>query len=160
MALSLFSPAFTHAGPIPARYTGDGPDLSPPLSWHGAPDGTVAYALVMDDPDAPDPEAPRRVWVHWLVSDLPASTLSLPEAASGRALPAGSHEGRNDSGDDGYGGPYPPIGRHRYFFRLYALDSRTSLRPGFTKADLLKVIEGHVLASAELMGTYQRPASA
>jgi Raf kinase inhibitor-like YbhB/YbcL family protein len=110
----------------------------------------------MDDPDAPDPAAPRRTWVHWVVCDLPASTTSLPEGASGKLMPSASSEGKNDSGGIGYEGPYPPVGSHRYFFKLFALDTRVGLRAGQTKADLLKAIDGHVLASAELMGTYER----
>jgi Raf kinase inhibitor-like YbhB/YbcL family protein len=156
MALTLSSPAFAHGSEIPERFTGDGPDASPPLQWSGAPEGTKAFALIADDPDAPDPAAPRRTWVHWVVSDLPASASSLPEGASGQAMPAGSSEGMNDSEGNGYSGPYPPIGRHRYFFKLYALDAPVGLRAGHTKTELLKAMEGHVLASAELMGTYSR----
>ena len=156
MAFTVSSPAFSHGGEIPAQFTGDGTDESPPLNWSAAPEGTRAFALIVDDPDAPDPAAPRRTWVHWVVSDLPGGTLSLAQGASGRAMPAGSSEGRNDSGTNGYEGPYPPIGRHRYFFKLYALDSPVGLRVGHSKADLLTAIEGHVLASAELMGTYAR----
>jgi Raf kinase inhibitor-like YbhB/YbcL family protein len=155
MTLSLFSSAFASGDPMPARYTGEGPDVSPPLSWHGAPAGTKTFALIVDDPDAPDPAAPRRTWVHWVAWNIPATVSSLPEAASGHAMPEGSCEGKNDSGDVGYGGPYPPIGRHRYFFKLYALDSTIGLGPGHTKAELLKAMEGRALASAELMGTYE-----
>ena len=140
---------------MPARFTGEGADVSPPLSWAGAPAGTVTFALIVDDPDAPDPAAPKRTWVHWVLCDIPAGTTSLPEAASGGALPPGCTEGANDSGDHGYSGPYPPIGRHRYFFKLYALDRKLGLRAGVTKAELLKATEGHVLGSAELVGTYE-----
>jgi Raf kinase inhibitor-like YbhB/YbcL family protein len=157
MPLTLTSPAFTEGGAIPARFTGDGDDKSPPLQWSGAPDRTKAFALLADDPDCPDPAKPRRTWVHWVVADIPAATSSLPEGASGRAMPAGAVEGSNDSNDIGYSGPYPPIGKHRYFFKLYALDSPIGLPKGHTKADLLKAIGGHVLASTELMGTYARP---
>ena len=156
MVLTLSSAAFADGEEIPDRCTGDGPDASPALQWSGAPDGTKAFALIVDDPDAPDPAAPRRTWVHWVVSDLPATTTSLAEGASGRGMPTGSTEGRNDSEGDGYSGPYPPIGRHRYFFKLYALDAPVGLRAGHTKSELLKAMEGHVLASAELMGTYSR----
>jgi hypothetical protein len=156
MMLTLSSPCFSNGGVIPRRCTGDGPDTSPPLTWSGAPEGTRSFALIVDDPDAPDPAAPRRTWVHWVVCDLPSSTTSLSEGASGRAMPAGSIEGRNDSGGNGYEGPYPPIGSHRYFFKLYALDTPVGLRTGHTKAELLKAIDGHVLASAALMGTYAR----
>lgn len=141
---------------MPVRCTGDGPEESPALAWSGAPGGTKAFALVVDDPDAPDPAAPKRTWVHWVVCDLPASASSLPAGASPRAMPPGSREGKNDSGGTGYEGPYPPIGRHRYVFRLYALDAPVGLRDGHTKAELLKAIEGHVLAKAELTGTYAR----
>jgi Raf kinase inhibitor-like YbhB/YbcL family protein len=156
MSLSLSSAQFEPGGAIPTRCTGDGPDESPALSWTGAPAGTKAFALIVDDPDAPDPAAPKRTWVHWVVSDLPASASALAPGASGKAMPAGSHEGKNDGGESGYSGPYPPIGRHRYFFKLYALDAPTGLREGHTKGELLKAIEGHVLAEAQLMGTYER----
>ena len=156
MTLTLSSPSFSHGGEIPERCTGDGPDASPALQWSGAPEGTKAFALIVDDPDAPDPAAPRRTWVHWVVCDLPAATAALAEGATGRRMPAGSTEGKNDSGGVGYSGPYPPIGRHRYFFKLYALDAPMGLRAGHTKAELLKAMEGHILASAELMGTYSR----
>ena len=158
MSLSLSSPSFEPGGSIPTRCTGEGRDESPPLSWQGAPKETKAFALVVDDPDVPDPAAPKRTWVHWVVSDMPASTSSLPEGASGKAMPTGSHEGANDGGDTGYSGPYPPRGRHRYFFKLYALDAPTGLSEGHTKAELLKAIEGHVLDQAELIGTYERNA--
>jgi hypothetical protein len=156
MAFTLSSPAFMHASEMPARFTGDGPDLSPPLNWGGAPSGTKSFALISDDPDAPDPAAPKRTWVHWVICDMPATSSALEEGASQRAMPAGAVEGRNDSGGVGYSGPYPPVGRHRYFFKLYALDVSIGLPPGHTKAQLLKAIEGHVLAKAELMATYER----
>jgi len=153
---SLTSPAFTNGGAIPAKYTGDGTDESPPLDWMGAPEGTKALALIVDDPDVPDPAAPRRTWVHWVVSDLPASVTSLKEGASRRSMPRDAREGKNDSGDLGYSGPYPPKGRHRYFFKLYALDSLLGPSAGETKSDLLRTMDGHVLAMTELMGTYER----
>jgi Raf kinase inhibitor-like YbhB/YbcL family protein len=156
MALTLTSPAFTDGSAMPPRYTGDGEDVSPPLAWHGAPDTTQAFALIADDPDCPDPRKPQRTWVHWVVADIPAGTTSLPEAASGRVMPSGAVEGRNDSNDVGYSGPYPPIGKHRYFFKLYALDRLVHLTEGHTKAELLRAIEGHVIATAQLMGTYDR----
>lgn len=156
MSFTLTSPAFVDGGALPPRFTGDGDDVSPPLAWDSAPNGTRAFALIVDDPDAPDPRKPKRTWVHWVVADIPAETTSLPEAASGRAMPQGAVEGRNDSNDVGYSGPYPPVGRHRYFFRLHALDSPVRLPQGHTKAELLKAIEGHVLDSAQLMGTYVR----
>ena len=153
---SLTSPAFTNGGAIPAKYTGDGTDESPPLDWMGAPEGTKALALIVDDPDVPDPAAPKRTWVHWVVSDLPASVTSLKEGASRRSMPRDAREGKNDSGDLGYSGPYPPKGRHRYFFKLYALDSLLGPSAGETKSDLLRTMDGHVLAMTELMGTYER----
>lgn len=153
---SLTSPAFTYGGAIPAKYTGDGTDESPPLQWMGAPEGTKALALIVDDPDVPDPAAPKRTWVHWVVSDLPASVTSLKEGASRRSMPREAREGKNDSGDLGYSGPYPPKGRHRYFFKLYALDSLLGPSAGETKSDLLRAMDGHVLAMTELMGTYER----
>lgn len=156
MSLSIVSPAFRHGDSIPPRFTGEGRDASPPLEWTGAPAGTRSFALISDDPDAPDPAAPRRTWVHWVVCDLPPDATALAEGASRQAMPHGSTEGKNDSGDLGYSGPYPPIGRHRYFFKLYALDASLGLREGHTKAALLKAMEGHVLATAELMGTYQK----
>jgi Raf kinase inhibitor-like YbhB/YbcL family protein len=156
MTLQLASPAFEHGGVIPARFTGDDADASPPLTWSGAPAGTESFVLIVDDPDVPDPAAPRRTWVHWVVYDIPSSARELPEGASERAMPDGAREGRNDSGGVGYSGPYPPIGRHRYFFKLYAIDRTLGLGPGHTKAELLRAIERHVLASCELMGTYER----
>ena len=156
MSLSLSSPSFEPGGSIPTRCTGEGTDESPPLEWEGAPEGTKAFALIVDDPDAPDPAAPKRTWVHWVVCDMPASTSALAPGASGKTMPRGAQEGTNDSGDTGYGGPMPPRGRHRYFFKLYALDDVTGLREGHSKAELLKAIEGHVLDQAELIGTYER----
>lgn len=156
MGLTLSSPDFKPGGAMPECCTGDGEDRSPALAWSGAPAVTRAFALIADDPDAPDPAAPRRTWVHWVVSDIPATVSSLPAGASRRAMPAPSREGRNDSGGIGYSGPYPPIGRHRYVFKLYALDSAVGLREGHTKPELLKAIEGHVLEQAELIGTYAR----
>jgi hypothetical protein len=156
MTLSITSSAFNDGGAMPSKYTGDGDDLSPPLEWRDAPDGTRAFALIVDDPDAPDPAKPKRTFVHWVVANIPATTTSLPEASSGKSMPAGAVEGKNDADGIGYTGPYPPVGRHRYFFKLYALDQPVRLTEGHTKADLLRAIEGHVLATAQLVGTYQR----
>lgn len=153
--LTLTSSAFTAGGQIPARHTCDGEDTSPPLAWSGAPAGTRSFALIVDDPDAPDPAAPKRVWVHWVLWDIPADVHELRAGASGSALPDGAREGRNDGGHTGWNGPCPPIGRHRYFHKLYALD--TLLRDLGThakKADLERAMHGHVLGEAELMGTY------
>jgi Raf kinase inhibitor-like YbhB/YbcL family protein len=151
--LSLSSSAFSEGGPIPSRYTCEDRDVSPPLSRSGAPSGTKSLALIVDDPDAPDPRAPKRTWVHWVVYDLPPDAGGLPE---GGPLPGGSREGRNDWGRTGYGGPCPPIGRHRYFHKLYALDTTLGDLGRPTKAEVEKAMEGHVLAEARLMGTYQK----
>ena len=156
MPLTLGSPAFSHDGEIPARYTCEGKDISPPLSWSGVPDGTKSFALIVDDPDAPDPNAPTMTWVHWVLYNLPSSTRKLPEGATREVLPAGTKEGTNDWQRRGYGGPCPPIGRHRYFHKLYALDAAlTDLRTA-TKSQLERAMEGHVLARTELVGTYQK----
>lgn len=155
--LSLTSPAFDAGAAIPSRFTCDGKDISPPLAWSGAPANTKSLALIVDDPDAPDPAAPKRVWVHWVLYNLPASAASLVEGASGTSLPPGAREGLNDGNDVGYGGPCPPIGRHRYFHKLYALDALLpDLGDKARKGDLERAMQGHVLAQAELMGTYQR----
>lgn len=159
MALTVTSTAFEQSGSIPSRYTCEGDDTSPPLSWSGAPPGTKSFALIVDDPDAPDPEKPQRVYVHWVVYNIPAATTSLPEDASKEGLPAGSVQGKNDFGKTGYGGPCPPIGRHRYFFKVYALDTQLTGLSSPTKNDLLKAMEGHVLGSGEIMGTYQKGAA-
>lgn len=156
MALALASTAFTQEGPIPTHYTCQGDDVSAPLTWSGLPDGTKSLALIVDDPDAPDPAAPKRTWVHWVLYNIPATATGLPEAVTTAALPAGTREGKNDWGRTGYGGPCPPIGRHRYFHKLYALDT---MLPDFnepTKAELEKAMQGHVLAKFELIGTYRK----
>ena len=152
--MKLTSSAFTDHGAIPARHTCEGGDVSPPLAWSGAPAGTKSLALIVDDPDAPDPAAPQRTWVHWIVYALPAGSSGLPEGA-GRA-PPGAHDGRNDWGRSGYGGPCPPVGRHRYFHKLYALDAMLPDLGQPTKAALEKAMKGHVLAEAQLVGTYQK----
>jgi len=154
MPLTIFSPAFPSGGAIPALYTGEGRDLSPPLVWSGVPAEAKSLVLIVDDPDAPDPAAPQRVWVHWILYDLPSETLELPEGVS--PLPTGTREGINDWGRPGYGGPMPPIGRHRYFFKLYALDAVLGPLSTPSKSDLLKAMEGHVLEQAEMIGTYQK----
>jgi Raf kinase inhibitor-like YbhB/YbcL family protein len=153
--LTLNSPAFTDQGEIPTQYTCEGSDLSPPLSWTGAPAGTKTWALVVDDPDAPDPKAPKITWVHWVLFNIPADVTSLPENASTRGIPSGAKEGMNDFKKTSYGGPCPPVGRHRYFFKLYALDSSLDANIS-TKTDLEKAMRGHVLATAQRMGTYQK----
>jgi Raf kinase inhibitor-like YbhB/YbcL family protein len=155
MALTLESSAFRPNGEIPRKYTCEGDDVSPPLGWTGAPAGAKSFALVVDDPDAPDPKAPSTVWVHWVVYNLPASTHALAEDAS-RALPAAARDGRNDWKRTGYGGPCPPIGRHRYFHKLYALDVELLDLHEPTRAQLETAMKGHILGQAELVGTYQK----
>ncbi len=154
MSLSITSPAFGQGEGIPARYTCEGSDVSPPLHFSGVPEGAQSLALIVDDPDAPDPAAPRMVWVHWVLYNLPPDTTGLEEAV--RSLPPGTLEGRNDWRRTGYGGPCPPIGRHRYFFKLYALDTVLPDLGEPTKAELEAAMAGHVLEQAELMGTYQK----
>ena len=154
--LTLRSPAFAHGGEVPRRYTCEGKDVSPPLDFAGAPQGAKSLALMVHDPDAPDPAAPRTDWVHWVLYNLPPECKGLPEAVGENALPAGSLPGLNDWKRTGYGGPCPPIGRHRYFFVLYAL-SRTLDDLGTpTRQRLERALVGHVMAKAELMGTYEK----
>ena len=152
MALVLRSSSFADKGEIPSQHTSDGKDTSPPLEWSSAPSGTRSFALLVDDPDAPDPKAPKMTWVHWVLYDMPADAKSLPEAV--KALPAGTREGVNDWKRTGWGGPSPPIGRHRYFFKLYALDALLGDLKKPNKAALEKAMAGHVLEKAELVGTY------
>jgi len=156
MALALTSTAFTHNGPIPKLYTCQGRDISPALAWSGLPAGTKSLALIVDDPDAPDPAAPKMTWVHWVLYNLPPSAAGLPEAIAPGALPPGTREGKNDWKRTGYGGPCPPIGVHRYFHKLYALDVMLPDLKQPTKAELERAMQGHVLAKVELMGTYQK----
>lgn len=156
MSFTISSPAFEPGGAIPARYTCDGADLSPALSWSGVPAGTRSLALVVYDPDAPDPQAPRMTWIHWVLYDLPPDSGGLPEAVAPDALPAGTREGLNDWKRTGYGGPCPPIGRHRYFFKLYALDAVLPDLHHPTRAALEQAMRGHILGEAERIGTYQR----
>jgi Raf kinase inhibitor-like YbhB/YbcL family protein len=156
MSLSITSPVFSQNGEIPARHTCDGQDVSPPLSWSGLPEGTKSLALIVDDPDAPDPAAPKMTWVHWVLYNIPPGATSLPEGVKPAGLPKGTGEGLNDWKRTGYGGPCPPIGRHRYFHKLYALDTVFADLRKATKQDLEKAMKGHILASAELIGTYKR----
>ena len=156
MALTLTSSAFAHQGVIPAQYTFDGADRSPPLEWSGAPPGTRSFALIVDDPDAPDPAAPKMTWVHWVLYDIPPSIASLAEGADVIRDAAGTREGTNDWKRTGYGGPCPPIGRHRYFHKLYALDTLLCDLGTPTAWDIADAIEGHVLDKAELIGVYRR----
>lgn len=154
MSLTLTSSAFTEGSSIPSDFTCEGADASPPLSWAGAPAGTKSFVLIIDDPDAPDPKAPKRVWLHWALYNLPASCDGLPRAV--KALPKGTREGLTDSNDTGYGGPCPPIGRHRYFHRLFALDTVLPDLHTPKRKQLEAAMEGHVLATAVLMGTYEK----
>jgi len=152
MALELTSSAFAHGEPIPRRYTCDGEDISPPLRWSDPPPGTRSFALIADDPDAP-----MGTFVHWVLFNLPAEARALPEAVPSEGeLPDGSRHGQNGWQRLGYGGPCPPRGTHRYFFRLYALDTILDLAAGVGKKRLLQAMEGHILAQGELMGTYTR----
>jgi Raf kinase inhibitor-like YbhB/YbcL family protein len=155
MALTLTSSAFKHGEAIPSQHTCEGDDVSPPLAWDDVPDGTKSFALIVDDPDAPDPKAPKIVWVHWLVYNLPTDARELAEGAAKSGLPRGAATGVNDFKHDSYGGPCPPVGRHRYFHKLYALDTTLSLKSP-SKAQLEAAMKGHVLAQAELIGTYQK----
>lgn len=156
MTLRLTSTAFTDHQQIPLLYTCDGSDLSPPLNWSGVPPGTESLALIVYDPDAPDPAAPKMTWVHWVLYNLPPDCTGLAQGVAGPDLPTGTREGKNDWQRTGYGGPCPPIGRHRYFFALYALDSVLPDLNKPTKTKLEKALSGHVLAEVELMATYQR----
>lgn len=155
MTLKLTSTAFEDGGMIPSRYTCDGGDISPPLAWSGVPDGAKSLALVADDPDAP-----RGTWVHWVIYQIPTSERGLAENRPAReTLEEGARQGTNDFRKTGYGGPCPPSGTHRYFFKLYALDAEPNLPSGVSKDQLLKAIEGHILAEGQLMGRYERSKS-
>ncbi len=156
MALTLSSSAFVDQGEIPERYTCDGQDISPPLSWSGVPANCKSLALIVDDPDAPDPKAPRMVWVHWVLYNLPPDCTGLPEGVTDSQLPPGTEQGLNDWGRPGYGGPCPPVGRHRYFHKLYALDIVLPKLVPARKAELERAMKGHVIAEARLIGTYER----
>jgi Raf kinase inhibitor-like YbhB/YbcL family protein len=152
VSMQITSTAFTQGESIPAEYTADGANVSPPLNWGKAPAGTRSFALICDDPDAP-----MGTWVHWVVWNLPPDSTGLPKAVPhGAGITGGGMQGNNSGGKDGYMGPAPPSGTHRYFFKLYALDAELSLAAGSTKADLLKAMEGHIIGSGELMGTYSR----
>lgn len=152
--MDLSSTAFAQGDNIPRRYTCEGDDIAPALFWSGVPERTLSLVLIVDDPDAPDPAAPAVTWVHWVLVDIPPGAATIPEGA--QPLPEGCRHGLNDWHRTGYGGPCPPVGRHRYFFKLYALDTRL---PGLhrpTKADIERAMQGHVLAQAQLVGTYQK----
>lgn len=156
MSLNLTSPAFTAGGSIPHHFTCDGDNISPPLTWSGVPEGTKSLALIVDDPDAPDPAKPQRVWAHWVLYNIPPDAAGLMQSVAPMNLPSGTREGLNDWKRTGYGGPCPPVGRHRYCHKLYALDTVLPDLGHAGKAELEKAMHGHVLAHAELIGTYQR----
>lgn len=156
MALRIHSPAFANGGKIPSKYSCEGDDIAPPLAWDGIPADTRSLVLIVDDPDAPDPAAPRMTWVHWVLYNLPPDSSGLPEAATTADLSAGTEEGINDWKRTGYGGPCPPVGRHRYFHKLYALDTVLEGLNKPTKAQVESAMKGHVLAQAELLGSYQK----
>jgi hypothetical protein len=156
MAFTLTSPAFAPGGEIPEKHTCEGRDVSPRLEWSDLPAGTRSLALIVDDPDAPDPKAAKMVYVHWVLYNLPPAASALDEGVAPDALPAGTGEGTNDWKRTGYGGPCPPIGRHRYFHKLYALDTPLPDLGRPAKAQLEQAMRGHVLAQAELVGTYEK----
>ena len=152
LSIVLTSPAFTDGSDIPAKYTCDGEDVSPPMEWRNLPQGTKSVALIVDDPDAPG-----RTFVHWVLYAISPDAGGLPEGVPAVDItPQGAKQGRNGFGRTGYGGPCPPSGSHRYFFKLYALDSGLDLEAGASKSDLLQAMEGHILAQGQLMGRYQR----
>ncbi|MCZ6894130.1 MAG: YbhB/YbcL family Raf kinase inhibitor-like protein [Gammaproteobacteria bacterium] len=154
MGFELTSTAFADGGAIPVKYTCEGRDVSPPLAWSGVPAGAKSLALIVDDPDAPDPAAPKLTWLHWVLYNMPPGAGALAEAVTD--LPAGTRDGSNDWKRTGYGGPCPPIGRHRYFYKLYALDTVLPDLGAQSKQQLEGAMEGHVLGRTELVGTYQK----
>ena len=156
MTLTLTSTAFRHGDEIPQRFTCQGADVSPALAWSEVPANTASLALIVDDPDAPDPAAPRMTWVHWVLYNIAPSATGLPEGAVKATLPHGTLEGTNDWNRTAYGGPCPPVGRHRYFHKLYALDTMLPDLGKPNKAALERAMQGHVLAHTELIGTYQK----
>jgi len=156
MTLKLVSAAFSEGGAIPQKYTCEGEDISPPLSWSGAPAGTRSLVLIVDDPDAPDPRAPKMTWVHWVLYNLPPASTGLGEGVKANALPQGARSGVNDWKREGYRGPCPPVGRHRYLLKLYALDAMLTGLSRPTKAAVEAAMRNHVLAQATLTGTYEK----
>lgn len=154
MALSLQSSAFEHEGNIPAKYTCEGVNISPPLQWQNIPAKTQSLVLIIDDPDAPDPKAPKMTWVHWVVYNIPSECTGLNEGAA--ELPGSTEQGKNDWNKTGYGGPCPPIGRHRYFHKLYALDTTLTGLKHATKKQVEATMQGHILAQANLVGLYKK----
>jgi Raf kinase inhibitor-like YbhB/YbcL family protein len=156
MPLTLTSTAFSEGETIPTRHTCEGEDISPTLQWDHIPSGTESLVLIVDDPDAPDPAAPKMTWVHWVLYNLPPETSRLPEGIAPGELPQGTGEGINDWQRTGYGGPCPPIGRHRYYHKLYALNTRLEGLSQPTKQELLNAMAGHVIEESVLMGTYRK----
>ncbi len=156
MQFKLTSSAFSDGQEIPPEYTCDGNDISPPFALEGSPPGTKSLVLIVDDPDAPDPKAPKTTWVHWVLYNLPPSCTHLDPGVSGSGLPPGTKEGQNDWKRSGYGGPCPPIGRHRYFHKLYALDVELPDPGAAPKSVVVEAMAGHILAESQLVGTYQR----
>ncbi|MCX4186229.1 YbhB/YbcL family Raf kinase inhibitor-like protein [Methylophaga sp. OBS4] len=156
MSFSLKSSTFTHEAQMPALYTCEGKDISPPLSWQDVPEGTRSLVLIVDDPDAPDPRAPKMTWVHWVIYNLPVDIAELAEGASPDNLPPGTQEGINDWKRTGYGGPCPPVGNHRYFHKLYALDMLLNFRGSPDKPAVEAAMDGHILEQATLIGYYQK----
>ena len=154
--LKLESTAFVNGDRIPSKYTCDGEDISPPLQWSGVPETAISLALIVDDPDAPDPMSPKMTWVHWILFNIPTSSTSLSEGASSGNLPPESEEGLNDWRRVGYGGPCPPIGSHRYFHKLYALDMTLNVMTKPTRAVIDAAMKGHIIAETALMGTYKK----
>jgi Raf kinase inhibitor-like YbhB/YbcL family protein len=154
--MKLSSPDFAPGQNMPVRLTCEGEDASPALVWSDVPTGAKSLALIVEDPDAPDPRAPRTIWTHWVLYNLPPSSTGLPAGIDASGLPPGTREGKNDWGRTGYRGPCPPVGRHRYVHRLYALDTVLPDLGQPTRAELLRAMEGHVLEVAELIGTYQK----
>jgi Raf kinase inhibitor-like YbhB/YbcL family protein len=152
--MKITSAAFNHEGAIPRRYTCQGDDVSPQLSWSELPAGTKSLALIVDDPDAPDPKAPKMTWVHWVLYNIPPTVSGLDAGLS--KTPPGAADGVNSWKRSGYGGPCPPIGRHRYFHKLYALDTMLPAQRPMTADDLERAMKGHVLAKCQLIGTYQK----
>jgi Raf kinase inhibitor-like YbhB/YbcL family protein len=157
LSLVLMSSQFTAGGAIPAAHTCEGADKAPALHWSGVPANAKSLALVVDDPDAPDPKAPKMTWVHWVLYDLPPTATSLPLGVTKATLPPGTREANNDWNQHGWRGPCPPIGRHRYFFTLYALDTSLPESERPSRADVETAMKGHVIEKAELMGTYEHP---
>lgn len=156
IGMKILSSAFVEGGEIPALYTCQGKDISPPLHWEGVPEQAKSLVLIVEDPDAPDPAAPKMLWIHWVLYNIDPSVKGLEENVSDAALPKGTLQGLTSWEKPHYGGPCPPIGRHRYFHKLYALDTVLAPERSLTADQLKKLMEGHVLADAVLMGKYQK----